>query len=503
MIFILTACLVNSDPKNNADDTTDTTVNTDTAEETGTPDTGDLPLTVTVSIEPETIFNDSELSCEVTNAPTALELQWQVDNQILDTTESNIELSSEIAAPQQTLLCIAKDSSSNAEIGRAEATISNRSPSEPVITVSPLEPRAGRDDVLCEATAEDADGQDLEFVFEWSESTTGASFSEATLSAEHLEEGQEWTCTVTVSDSIETVSSLTAVTVGPRANCVFGACDLAIDLGNDVTMDLNFIQDQADPGGQYTLSHQFYISTTEVTQGMFAALMNYNPLTGNQNHGTGSNHPVYWVSWHMAADYANKVTLNHNALYGTNFQSCYSCSGSSTESPNCTEAVYPYECDGYSLPTVSEWELAARSGTTSEFWTGLGANLGGVNSSNLCDTTVYIDDGLSSPLLSDYAWFCGNSSDSSQPVAQKLANGFGLFDMHGNLFEWTADWDGCDLSVVSLDPYCDIQPNIPKRVSVGGDFEREPNELRSSYRSRGIPGTRYFNSGFRLVRRIF
>ena len=87
MILFLTACLINSDPKNDGQsdttDTTDTTVDTDTAQDTGSPDTGEPPLPVTVSIEPELIYNDSEITCEVLNAVADFELQWQVDNQIL------------------------------------------------------------------------------------------------------------------------------------------------------------------------------------------------------------------------------------------------------------------------------------------------------------------------------------------------------------------------------------------------------------------------------------
>ena len=94
------------------------------------------------------------------------------------------------------------------------------------------------------------------------------------------------------------------------------------------------------------------------------------------------------------------------------------------------------------MPTEAEWEYAARSGTTSEYWTGEGSSLGGTYSSDSCLPSVTIQDGVTNPLLSDYAWFCGNSNNSSQPVGQKLPNGFGLYDVHGNLYEWTADWLG-------------------------------------------------------------
>ena len=70
-------------------------------------------------------------------------------------------------------------------------------------------------------------------------------------------------------------------------------------------------------------------------------------------------------------------------------------------------------------------------------WTGAGLDLGGNYSDDTCTGLETIVDGVSNPLLGDYAWYCGNyGSDSAKPVAQKLPNGFGLYDMHGNLFEW-------------------------------------------------------------------
>ena len=82
--------------------------------------------------------------------------------------------------------------------------------------------------------------------------------------------------------------------------------------------------------------------------------------------------------------------------------------GGSGTNVTCVEAMSPYECSGYSLPMEVEWELAARSGTTSEFWTGQGLSLGGNYSSSICDDSVVIFDGLNDSFVGDYAWFCGN-----------------------------------------------------------------------------------------------
>jgi formylglycine-generating enzyme required for sulfatase activity len=230
--------------------------------------------------------------------------------------------------------------------------------------------------------------------------------------------------------------------------------------------------------------------TTEVTQGMFTALMSYNPITNS--YGVGNDYPAYYVNWHMAADFANKVTQRHNSVNGTALQQCYSCSSSGTTSVSCTEAVNPYQCSGYVLPTEAEWEYAARSGTQYDFWTPDG---GGNYSVYACNGTETIQDGVSNPLLSEYAWYCGNAS-SSQEVGQKLPNGFGLYDMHGNLYEWTADWYGCNFPQTSTDPYCSTAGS--SRVIRGGGWGGSPRAMRASIRNYTGPTVRGNYFGFRL-----
>ena len=155
----------------------------------------------------------------------------------------------------------------------------------------------------------------------------------------------------------------------------------------------------------------------------------------------------------------------------------------------------PYLCTVYSLTTDLEWEIAARSGTTSDFWTGEGSNLGGDYSSSDCNTSVTIQDGVSNPPLSDYAWFCGNSNSSSQEVGTKLPNGFGLYDMHGNLWEWTSDWVGC--TYPNGGAWCN---SGSRRVNRGGYWGDSPGSLTSSHRYNGNPTNRGSGNGvgFRL-----
>ena len=181
------------------------------------------------------------------------------------------------------------------------------------------------------------------------------------------------------------------------------------------------------------------------------------------------------------AAFANAVTQRHNILHETNYQLCYACEGTGT-SVMCTNIGNPYECEGYVLPTKAEWEYAARSGTVQDIWTGGGTELGGDFSGNSCSDSILILDGEDNPTLGDYAWFCGNSGTTTREVAQNIPNGFGLFDMHGNVWEWTGEWhssslDMCTYPQSTVDPFCDSGTT---RVLSGGHWDGTPTLMKSS-----------------------
>jgi formylglycine-generating enzyme required for sulfatase activity len=125
----------------------------------------------------------------------------------------------------------------------------------------------------------------------------------------------------------------------------------------------------------------------------------------------------------------------------------------------------------YRLPTEAEWEYAARAGT-------IGSYAGGLDA---------------------MAWYDENSGGRTHPVAKKQANAWGLYDMHGNVWEWTADWYASSYSSGAV-----TDPTAPStgsyRVARGGSWDYVARSCRSAARSVISPGGRYSSLGFRLLR---
>jgi formylglycine-generating enzyme required for sulfatase activity len=243
-------------------------------------------------------------------------------------------------------------------------------------------------------------------------------------------------------------------------------CDFGVDLPNGgMGPDFVLIQGGLEPKGRYTLTNDFYVMTTEVTQQMWTDVMSgsgYGHTPNFISHfGVGSLYPAYDVSWYDALAFANRLSVltGREECYANmddpniDYQQQYDPDGLS---PAFTK---PYDCNGFRLLTSAEWEYAARSGTTSEFWTGQGSQLGGTYSSQTSTGNETILDGVNNPLLRDYAWYSGNNDNQygvygSKEVGQKLPNGFGLYDMHGNLSELNADGYVFGLpSPTGTDPY--------------------------------------------------
>ena len=239
------------------------------------------------------------------------------------------------------------------------------------------------------------------------------------------------------------------------------------DMGCTAAQQAEGYSPYESPVHTVTLTHDFYMGETEVTQGEYQAVMGSNP---SYFSSCGSTCPVERVSWHEVAEYANALSR----LDG--LTECFSCSNDGCTTPS------PYTCDGYRLPTEAEWEYAARAGTD------------------------YVYAG--SNTVGDVGWYYKNETGSSHPVAQKLPNDWGLYDMSGNVMEWTWDWYSSSYysSSPSSDPEGPTPPSdyitnsFTRRIIRGGSWHDVASDARVAYRYGNTPSNRYFLIGFRLAR---
>ena len=251
-----------------------------------------------------------------------------------------------------------------------------------------------------------------------------------------------------------------------------------------------------EPLRQVTLTREFRIQSTEVTQAQFESLMGYNPacagdtpgstcmLPGNKGRCADPDCPVEEVSWHEAAAYCNELSTKEVLTQ------CYSCSGEGSdvvcqESSSFVGGPPIYKCPGYRLPTSAEWEYAYRAGTSTAYHSG-------------ADVTSCDDH---DPNGDPIAWYKANSAGRPHPVGQKAPNAWGLHDMSGNVAEWLNDWFDPDPQPT---PSTDPAPSSGYSRSMrGGSYYFSPIYMRAAYYTLRSPEGRRFDVGFRCVRTLF
>jgi len=258
-----------------------------------------------------------------------------------------------------------------------------------------------------------------------------------------------------------------------------------------------------------TLSGDYDIGITEVTQLEFLNIMGWNP--SDCSYPCGDDYPVQNLSWYDAVAYANQLSLSEGLAPcielsdvecsdGTTVGNSYmSCMNSTQEGIYSADVAFgggaatPYECESYRLPTEAEWEYAGRSqGVVTDSYPNGGNLLSGDNYN--CDGNLLLDDGS---LLGDQTWFCGNATSYFEPVRGKPSNPIGIFDMSGNVREWCHDWyDNYQLNV--QDPW-GPESGTHRICRDGGGFGR-PANIRIAERELCTPGAAFIQLGFRLAR---
>ena len=206
-----------------------------------------------------------------------------------------------------------------------------------------------------------------------------------------------------------------------------------------------------------TLTTDFWMAESEVTQRQYRNLMGTS-----FSYFQGDDLPVETVSWYDAVAYCNALSVKEGLT------PCYQISGTTVGWGD------GLKCTGYRLPTEAEWEYAANPASGPR--------------------TVY----AGSDTVDGVAWYNINSGSTTHAVKTKTANGRGLYDQSGNVWEWVWDYYGAYPAGSSIDP---IGPTTgANRVFRGGAWLNAAANARVAERSYNTPTTRYDYLGFRIVR---
>ena len=201
----------------------------------------------------------------------------------------------------------------------------------------------------------------------------------------------------------------------------------------------------------------FEMLQTEVTQELYESIMGENP-----SEFIGKNYPVECVSWYDAIYFCNKLSIakGYEPVYYVNANTNIKAWNYIPHQRRGISGriIQNTSANGYRLPTVEEWQYAAKGG---EDYTYAGSNE-----------------------IDEVAWYHENSNGSTHPIAQKKANGYVLYDMSGNVWEWC--WDSINAS----------------RYFCGGSFDNRGSSCEVSSSSCSYANLWSYLIGFRIVRSV-
>lgn len=202
---------------------------------------------------------------------------------------------------------------------------------------------------------------------------------------------------------------------------------------------LDYEDDEDGPRPHIKMTHPFAIGKYEVTQAQWEAVMGSNP-----SHFKGPTRPVEMVTWRDVQEYLQRL----NAQTGKQ----------------------------YRLPSEAEWEYAARAGSGASY--------------------AFGED---KALLARHAWYEGNSGGETKPVGQLPPNAFGLYDMHGNVWEWIEDCYGSGYAATLPADFAKEREDFCYRVIRGGSVLNFAKYLTAFYRTSLTPVNFNNNLGLRLA----
>lgn len=233
------------------------------------------------------------------------------------------------------------------------------------------------------------------------------------------------------------------------------SADLGDEFTNSIGMEFKLIEAgsfdmgtskyaYSQPVHEVRLQDPFYMGVYEVTQKQWEEVMGTNP-----SNFKGDDLPVESVSWDEAREFVARLN----------------------EKEDTTK---------YRLPTEAEWEYAARAGTSTLYSFG----------------EIDEDEG---PFLTDYAWYEANSYGKTHNVGGKLANPWGLYDVHGNVWEYVQDSWVDSYAGASEDGTAVEKGSGSLRIARGGSYSSKENALYTAYRKKQDPRDGDSSIGFRLV----
>ncbi|MFO0925322.1 MAG: bifunctional serine/threonine-protein kinase/formylglycine-generating enzyme family protein [Pirellulales bacterium] len=259
----------------------------------------------------------------------------------------------------------------------------------------------------------------------------------------------------------------------------------------------HFVMGNDDPELQYEgrmahpvrLTRDFMIADREIPVGLFQEFLNDPQCSPEQKPkdwqswkydeivSPSSQHPVQQVSWNDAVLFCNWLSRRQS------LQEVYNIDPSASEQVESTSSQEPRwianrSANGYRLPTEAEFEYACRAGTNSKY-----------------------SFGNERHFLEYYAAWSNNTRIASNPCGTLMPNPWGLFDLHGNVWEWVEDWSRPFPKEEEIDPIGLRADKGTKTFRGGGVFTFSGDPVSSS-RGDASPNTRYSNLGFRVARNV-